>query len=236
MVYYLTQFTAVNGISKIYREFAEIHHLAATQANLFIRNKANINITMKNILVFSQGFEGNHHISNSSLIISAQYRGTVADNQITANIFVQLRMLAYFDIDLFFCIKENVAALIILNHLGMNLRRHVNVNSVKMSNPTNSRNLMIAFWKICREFASQHTVFADFQVNKTKLSQISLQQLCQLPLTLRTGNNSSTLYRLGRNCSIAEKSFSKTFLNIHSSYFLSKSKIKNLIMAKAPPR
>ena len=66
-----TQFAAVNGVSKIHREFSKINFFRTQQANFFIGNESNMNVAVVNSLVISQGFQCNHNVSNGSLVICA---------------------------------------------------------------------------------------------------------------------------------------------------------------------
>ncbi|EJW95219.1 hypothetical protein EVA_16674 [gut metagenome] len=50
----------------------------------------------------------------------------------------------------------------------MNLRRQINVNSIKMCNPAYSRNLVITCWQISRQLTGKHTILTNFQINKAK--------------------------------------------------------------------
>ena len=207
----LAQLAAVNGISKFNGELAEVHLLRTAQANLFVRNEGNINLAMRTAFL-NQGFQRNHDVSHSSLVICAQHRGAVAGNQVAANIFVQLRMLANLNVDLLVSIQQHIAALIILHKLRMNLRRKVYINSIHVANPAYIRHRSMTGRQISRQTAGQHAKLADFQINQTQLSQILLQKLCHIPLTGSTGNNSAALLALRGYSSITQKTFSQTFL------------------------
>ena len=207
----LAQLAAVNGISKFNRELAEVHLLRTAQANLFVRNEGNINLAMRTAFL-NQGFQSNHDVSHSSLVICTQHRGTVAGNQVAANIFVQLRMLANLNVDLLVSIQQHIAALIILHNLRMNLRRKVYINSIHVANPAYIRHRSMTGRQISRQTTGQHAELADFQINQTQLSQILLQKLCHIPLTGSTRNNSAALLALRGYSSITQKTFSQTFL------------------------
>lgn len=109
LVYNLAQLATVNGISKFNRELAKIHLLGTAKANLFIRNKGYINFAVRTVFL-DNGCQSNHQIGNGSLVICAQYRSAVAGNEVAADIFVQLGMLAYLNVDLLFSVQSNVLA------------------------------------------------------------------------------------------------------------------------------
>lgn len=117
LVYNLAQLAAVNGISKFNRELAEIHLLGTAEANLFIRNKGYINFAVRTVFL-NDGFQCYHQVGNSSLVICAQYGGTVGGDKVAADIFVKLRMLAYLNVDLLFSVQQYIAALIVFTICG----------------------------------------------------------------------------------------------------------------------
>ena len=145
----------------------------------------------------NDGFQCYHQVGNSSLVICAQYGGTVGGDKVAADIFVQLGMLAYLNVDLLFSVQQYIAALIVFHNLRMYLGRKVYVNGIHMRNPTYIRHGSVACRQVSRQTSGQHAEFADFQVHQTNLSQILLQQLCHIPLAGSTGNNSTALLTLG---------------------------------------
>ena len=168
----LAKFAAINGISKFNWEFAEVHFFRTAQANFFVRNKSNVNIAVTAFFV-NDGFQSNHNIGNGSFVICAKHAGAVSKYNILAHVFFKFRVFCRADPDIFFFVQAYIAALIVFNHLRMNFRRHVNINSIKMSAPANSWHLFgAAFRQISRQFAGKYGIFADFKVNKAKLSQI----------------------------------------------------------------
>ena len=114
-------------------------------------------------------------------------------------------MLTDLDINLFFGIQQYIPTLIILHDLRMHITGQVYVDGVQMGNPAHSGNFVVASRQIAGQMAGEHGILADFQIYKTQLGQITLQQLSQLTLARSGRYYGSTLHALGINSSIAQK-------------------------------
>ena len=202
-----TLFAAVNGVCKIHREFFKVDCFSTKETNFFVRNEANINVTVVNGFVVCQSFESYHNVSNRSFVVSTQNGSAIANNNVLTNVLFNFRMFAYFKEDLFFFVQADVATLIVFHNVRMNVCIETNIYGIKMSYPTNCRNCMMTSRKICRKLTGQNREFADFQINQAKLCQFSFQKFCQFTLTASGRNSFYSSVTLAGNSNITQETF-----------------------------
>ena len=229
---HFAEFAAVDRVGEVDGELGEVHLAGALFAELFVGNEDDVDVAVRTVLARDDG-EGRHDVGDGGLVVGAKHGRAVGDNDVVAHVAFDFRMFGRLEPDVLFLVEADVAALVVLDDLRVDVGGEADVDGVHVDDPADHRSLR-AFGQVGGKLRVDDGMFVDFNVFKAHFTKFAGEHFGEFEFTRVARHAAGLQIALGGNGCIAHEAFEQCGFLVHGRFSFDESNGGPLVCRGAP--